>query len=153
MEGNPPPTRVVVNASKKGEHWTKAWESPEVVIETALGLLKDSNLVPLRPGTKPRFLVKERFDARTFVVFDLSYDHYDPDTAHEDQTELPVLIVYLGEKQNVYCAAGGMSRIINRMVREVHNDTGLGSRPPFSVDHADGNVPRYHKPRTSTPPS
>ena len=76
MDGNPPPTRVVVNASRKGQHWAETWESPEEVIKTALGLIKDSNLVSLHPGTKPQFLVKERFDARTFVVFNLSYDQY-----------------------------------------------------------------------------
>jgi len=101
------PTRVVVHASRKGQHWTKAWESPEAVIDIALGLVKESNLVPLDSAMPlPRFLVKERFDARTFVVFDIFHDLYDPETAHEDQTCLPVVLVYLGEKQSVNFTGG-----------------------------------------------
>jgi hypothetical protein len=45
MDGKPLPTRVVVHASRKGVHWIRAWESPEEVIDIALGLVKESKLV------------------------------------------------------------------------------------------------------------
>ncbi len=148
MEGEPQPTRVVVHASTKGQHWTKAWESPEDVIEIALGLVKESGLAP--PDSHkplPRFLVKERYNTRIFVVFDIFHDLYDPDTAHIDLTNLPVILVYLGKTQNVRSVGSAMCNVINKLVRDVHDDTGLGSRPPFSVDHMDGNIPRYCNPR------
>lgn len=91
--------------------------------------------------------MKERFDARTFLVFDIFSDLYDPDTAHEDQTDFNAVLVSLSENQTVNPIPEGMVKDINRMVRDIHNDTGLGSRPPFSVDHANGKIPRYGKPR------
>ncbi|KJZ68999.1 hypothetical protein HIM_11615 [Hirsutella minnesotensis 3608] len=96
---------------------------------------------------KPRLLVKERWTARTFVVFDLFNNSYNPDTAHTDQDEISVIQVSLSEKESVNLAATGVRKIINNKVREIHNDTGFGSRPPFSVDHTDGKVPRYYNPR------
>jgi len=148
MEREIQPTRVVVNASNKGQHWAKAWDSPEEVINIALGLIKESNLISLDDEPlEPRFLVKERWNARTFIVFDIFHDLYDPDTAHIDQKDLPVILVYLSEKKSVNLAVGGMGKVINDKIREIHNDTGLGSRPPFTVDHIDGKVPRYYNPR------
>ncbi len=148
MEREPQPTRVLVHVSRKGPHWAKAWESPEDVISIALELVKESSLAPPDSNEPlPRFLVKERWNVRAFVIFDIFHGLYDPDTAHIDQTNLPVILVYLGKKQTVGPVASGMSNVINNLVRDVHNDTGLGSRPPFSVDHRDGNIPRYFQPR------
>lgn len=42
-----------------------------------------------------------------------------------------------------------MENKVNGDIRALHNATGLGSRPPFEIDHSDGKVPFYPNPRTS----
>lgn len=142
-------TRVLVHASSKGQYLQKAWDSPDEVIGLALELLRKSDLVSLNTDDppKPLFLAKERISTRAFIVFDIFHDSYDPDTAHLDSNELPVIGVYLGSKESVSFLQSDMAKFINDKVRDIHNDTGLGSRPPFSVDYTDGKVPVYWNPR------
>ncbi|KJZ71576.1 hypothetical protein HIM_09045 [Hirsutella minnesotensis 3608] len=146
--GLPQPMRVVVNASKKGQYWALAWDSPEEVISIAIRLIEGKfiSLDPKNPPN-PQFLVKERWTSRTFVVFDLFNSAYDPDTAHVDENDISVVQVSLSEKETTDEATAGVRKVINNKIREIHNDTGRGSRPPFSVDHAEGKVPRYYNPR------
>ncbi|PNY20399.1 Uncharacterized protein TCAP_07425 [Tolypocladium capitatum] len=37
---------------------------------------------------------------------------------------------------------------VNRDIRAIYKSTGLGSRPPFNVDHSEGRVPFYNNPRS-----
>ncbi|KID94941.1 hypothetical protein MAJ_09070, partial [Metarhizium majus ARSEF 297] len=144
--------RVLVSVSSKSPYWSEAWESSLQVIETALGLLKESKLVcsDNAEHAKPRFLVKERWNVRTFIVFDIFHDTYDPDTAHiSGQNDLPVISVFLGETISMNVASSFVENEVNRKVQEIHDATGIGSRPPFSVDHMNGNVPCYPNPRTT----
>lgn len=150
MEREQRALRVLIYASSKGQYREKAWDCPEAVIDHALQLLQKSDLdVPLDPANPavPLFLVKERMQARTWVVFDIFHDNYKPDTAHVDFDEIPVIGVYLCSKESVSFLHSGMSKVVNAKVREIHDDTGLGSRPPFSVDRTDGKVPCYYNPR------
>lgn len=149
MENKQQPTRILVHASSKGQYLQKAWDSPDEVIDVALQLLRESDLVsiPTDDPPKPLFIVKERTSTRAFLVFDIFHDSYDPDTAHVDSTELPVIGVYLSGKESVSTMRSGMAKVINDKVRDIHNDTGLGSRPPFSVDYTDGKSPVYWNPR------
>jgi hypothetical protein len=83
------------------------------------------------------FLAKEKWDLRGFIVFDMFNDGYDPDKAHlEEQNNLSVISVFQNERVSV--AGKPLAEKVNKDIRDLHNSTGLGSRPPFSADHADG---------------
>ena len=83
-------------------------------------------------------------------MFDVYHDNYDPDRAHmHGQDDLPVIEVYLSRKQIARTAGTPTANKDNRDVRALHNATGPGSRPPFSVDHSEGKVPFYNNPRSS----
>lgn len=45
--------------------------------------------------------------AFAFVVFDMFHDSYDPDAAHLDQKDLPVIGVYLSSKESVSFVQSG----------------------------------------------
>ncbi|TWU77384.1 hypothetical protein ED733_006057 [Metarhizium rileyi] len=143
--------RILVSVSSKSPYWSEAWESSLQVIKAALGLLEESKLICSdgNEHAKPRFLVKERWNVRTFIVFDMFYDTYDPNTAHlPSQNNLPVNSVFLGEKISMSVASNLVENEVNRRVQEIHDATGIGSRPPFSVDHMSGNMPCYTNSRT-----
>lgn len=75
---------------------------------------------------------------------------YDPDSAHlPEQNDLPVIVVYPQREKASFAGAPQRNRV-NKQVQELHNSTGLGSRPPFAVDHADGKVPCYPNPRVGS---
>lgn len=143
--------RVIISVSSKSPYWSEAWESSFEVCQVALELIEKSKLISFDTGELPKskFLVKERWNVRTFVVFDIFHDAYDPDEAHlPGHNDLPVIVVYLGQKTSTSVASSLVEGEVNRRVREIHDVTGLGSRPPFSIDHMDGNVPCYTNPRT-----
>jgi hypothetical protein len=101
-----------------------------------------------------KFLATERWDIRTYIVFDVFHDSYDPDNAHlPGENDLPVISVFLSQKESASIAGRPIANKVNRDIRALHNATGPGSRPPFFVDHADGQVPFYPNPRTSHTPS
>jgi len=143
------PIRVLVAVSSKSPHWSTAWTSSEVVINLALELVIKHQLITCDINTPYQLLATERWNRRTFLVFDLFHDLYDPDSAHlPGQNILPVISVSLYEKKEVANLAGTpMSNQVNRDLQKLHNSTGIGSRPPFVVDHANGNVPTYRRPR------
>lgn len=91
---------------------------------------------------------------RIYIVFDLFHDAYNPDKAHlPSEYDLPVISVFLSQQESASIAGRPMANKVNSDIRALHNATGLGSRPPFFVDHADGKVPFYPNPRTSCTPS
>lgn len=144
--------RVVIIVSKRSPHWLKAWASAEEMVTIALRLMQEQQLIP--PGVQDhpstiRVLAKERWDLRTFIVFDIFHDTYNPDTAHlPGQNDLPVISVFLGKNESVTVAGPQLMNKVNGDIRAIHNATGPGSRPPFVVDHSEGKVPFYPNPRT-----
>ncbi|KAJ0158284.1 hypothetical protein CTA2_11936 [Colletotrichum tanaceti] len=152
--GERTPRRVVVAVSRKSPHWAKAWASGEEMVALALRLMEEKHLIP--PGLTPddpcavKLLATERWDIRTYVVFDVFHDTYDPDTAHlPGENDLPVISVFLGRTESAGIAGRPMANKVNSDVRALHNSTGPDSRLSFFVDHADGKVPFYPNPRTS----
>ncbi|POR36999.1 Uncharacterized protein TPAR_02801 [Tolypocladium paradoxum] len=144
------PKRVLVSVSRKSPYWTSAWTSSEEVIRVALQLMKENNMVSLAPDDPSSylFLAKERWDSQTYLVFDIFHDTYDPDNAHlPGQNDLSVISVFLHQKESVSDAGKMLENKVNKDLRSLHNSTGLGSRPPFTVDHADGMWPTYLNPR------
>lgn len=72
-----------------------------------------------------------------------------PQTAHlSGENNLPVVAVFFGAHEKAFVAGPPMANKVNADLRAVHNSTGVGSEPPFFVDHADGAVPVYYNPRT-----
>ncbi|KAJ2892368.1 hypothetical protein MKZ38_009944 [Zalerion maritima] len=148
--------RVLIVVSRTSPHWFKAWTSSEELITIALELMQEKQLISLdtqNDASVIRFLAKERWDLRTFIVFDIFHDTYNPDEAHlPDQNDLPVISVFLGQKESTSIAGRPMANKVNSDIRALHNATGPGSRPPFAIDHIDGKVPFYPNPRTSCTP-
>lgn len=154
QRGERSPKRVVIAVSRKSPHWAKAWVFGEELIALALRLMEEKHIIS--PNITPndpdavRLLATERWDIRTYIVFDVFHGTYDPDTAHlPGENDLPVISVFLGQKESAGVAGRPMANKVNSDIRALHNSTGLGSRPPFFVDHADGKVPFYPNPRTS----
>lgn len=88
-------------------------------------------------------LVKERWTSRLWIVLDVFNTSYDPDCAHlPEKNDLPVSMVSLSEKDAVTTSEFIQDKV-NRAVREAHYVHGDGSRPPFVIDHANGNIPTY----------
>lgn len=147
--------RVLILVSRKSPHWVAAWESSEELVTIALNILEEKGFLPSSDAagnnhSEIRFLAKERWDLRTFIVFDIFHDTYNPDTAHlAGQDNLPVILVSFGKKETASVAGTPMRNKVNSDIRALHNSTGPGSRPPFAVDHADGHVPFYTNPRDS----
>ncbi|KAI0839344.1 hypothetical protein F5Y06DRAFT_20075 [Hypoxylon sp. FL0890] len=142
-------TRIFVSVSSTSSHFEKAWDSPEIIIQFALDLIKRCNLVSYEKPPNPQFLAKERWH-RIHIVFDIFNDKYDSTTAHlPNQNDLPVIAVYLGGNSNsANIALKGIKDQVNEEIRNLHDWNGHGSQPPFAVDHANGNVPTYPNPRT-----
>ncbi|KND93255.1 hypothetical protein TOPH_02395 [Tolypocladium ophioglossoides CBS 100239] len=152
VEGSKAPKRVLVVVSPKSPHWHAAWDSSDELVAVAFALLQQTQLIPQdaqNDSSTVRLLAKERWDVRRFLVFDLFHKTYNADTAHQaDQDDLPVISVFFGKKESISAAGRPMANKVNADIRAIHNSTGLGSRPPFEVDHADGKVPFYNNPRS-----
>lgn len=144
--------RVLIVVSPASRCWSKAWTSSKELITIALRVLQQEELIPsdAHSDSSPiTLLATERWDLRTFIVFDIFHDTYDPDTAHlPGCNDLPVVWVFFGRDERANVAGKPMENKVNNDIRALHDATGLGSRPPFVVDHADGKVPVYLNPRT-----
>ena len=145
--------RVFVSVSPKSPHYNVAWKSPDEMVRIALALIKERDLITLDNAPAPLLLGIERWH-RIHLVFDI-YNHlYDPDRAHlPNQNDLRVIEVYLsgvhGEgKAIVRDADKRRETEVNEKIRELHDWNGIGSKPPFIADHANGNVPTYPNPRS-----
>ncbi|KAL1845444.1 hypothetical protein VTK73DRAFT_557 [Phialemonium thermophilum] len=136
--------RVLIVVSRTSNYWAEAWTAPANLMSTSLRLLQDQELIPpttLDDPSAVTFVAKERWDVRTFLVLDIWHAAYDPDTAHlPGQNELPVVVVSFGrgEAATAYRAGTPTENRVDRELRDLHDRTGPGSRPPFEVDHADG---------------
>ncbi|GJC94549.1 hypothetical protein ColKHC_03375 [Colletotrichum higginsianum] len=89
----------------KSPYWAKAWVSGEELIALALRLMEEKHLIS--PNITPndpdavKLLATERWDIRTYIVFDVFHDTYDPDTAHlSAEDHLPVISVFLSQKDS-----------------------------------------------------
>lgn len=75
------PRRFFVSVSAKSRHWSQTCESAQAVIEIALALARENNLVDLDTGD-PKLLIEERWSSRTHFVFEIHHDTYDSERAH-----------------------------------------------------------------------
>jgi len=151
--GNTEPRRVLVSVSRKSPHYSNAWTSCQEVIHVALRVMSEQGMIASTPDDVLQYqlLATERWDLRTYIVFDMFNELYDPDTAHlPGRNDLPVISVFLhgSGKQDASTAGKPIESWVNREIRDIHNSTGPQSRPPFKIDHANGNVPYYPNPRT-----
>lgn len=129
-EGSKAPKRILIIISPKSPHWHTAWDSSDELVAVAFALLQQTQFIPRDTQN----------DSSTVNA----------DTAHQaDQVDLPVISVFFGKKESIRAAGRPMANKVNADIRAIHNSTGLGSRPPFAVDHADGKVPFYDHPRSS----
>lgn len=143
--------RVFVSVSSRSPLFHAAWKDPQSVMQGALDLIIQQGLNPT--DTSPRLLAVERWN-RIHLVFDLGHNTYEPETEHlPGQNDLVVLAVYLGgnghvSTQAVTAASTSLQDEVNKQIRELHDWTGIGSQPPFIIDHANGEVPNFPHPRT-----
>jgi hypothetical protein len=140
------PIRIFVSISPKSSLHDAAWESPDTIIQAALDLVRKHDLVAGAPA--PRLLAKERWH-RIHIVFDIFNDDYEPDKAHlSGQNDLPVIAVYLSDQERAGIANNALAKRVNEEIRNFHDWTGIGSQAPFTIDHANGNIPTYPNPRS-----
>ncbi|KAI0381490.1 hypothetical protein F5Y04DRAFT_62441 [Hypomontagnella monticulosa] len=144
------PMRITVNVSCKHNLWSKAWDTPTEVIEAACGVLKEEHLVDTVELSDIRFIAKERWQPITFIVFDIFHTTYRPETAHiASHNTLPVVMVYFNNNTKAMAAPKLIEDKVNEEVRDIHDNTGLGSQPPYAIDHMNGNIPSYPRPRST----
>jgi hypothetical protein len=95
--------RVLILVSRRSPHWVAAWDSSEELVTIALNILEEKGFIPSDVGNSHsaiRFLAKERWDVRTFIVFDIFHDTYNPDKAHlAGQDNLPVILAPLARRK------------------------------------------------------
>lgn len=152
-QGTKAARRVFVSISNKSCHWSRAWESSEAIIELAVAYIKKSDPAALNAekALEPTFLIRERWTSRIWIVFDLFNNAYDPENAHlPEHNDLPVTMVSFGERDVVSPASTIIEDRVNKAVQDAHDLHGIGSHPPFSIDHSNGNVPTYPNPRSNT---
>lgn len=141
---------VFVSILVRSGYWLRAWDHSEEVINAAVVCIKDNGAAVFSADMPPRLrmLVKERWTKRLWIVFDIFNDAYDPDKAHLlKMNDLPVIMVSLSEK-DVITISKLIEGKVNDSVREAHDVHGVGSRPPFIVDHTNGQILTYLNPRT-----
>ena len=98
-----------------------------------------------------KFMAKEMWGTLNFFIFDIFNDDYDSNTAHlEGKNDLPVITVRFSKKKETAQVEGlPIQARVNQQLRQLHDNEGHGSEPPFYVDHTNGKVPTYPKPRTA----
>jgi hypothetical protein len=130
---------------QSSRHWLK---SDTEVIDAALQLILQKeawNQIDYR------FMAKEMWGTVSFFIFDIFNGGYDWNTAYlEGKNDLPVIAVRFSKKKETALVEGPFIRVrVKQQLRQLHNDEGYGSKPPFYVDHTNGKVPTYPKPRTA----
>ena len=141
--------RFFVMISTTSQHWSQACDSTEVAIDIALQLAKEKNLVN-QDLQSPKLIAVEKWVARTHIVFDVLHHAYDSKTAHlPNESRLPVIQVTLSRIDSVQSATEGIEKRINAEVQETHRLHPEGMEPPFIIDHTNGSVPCYKRPRAS----
>ncbi|KAK7972425.1 hypothetical protein PG988_006559 [Apiospora saccharicola] len=147
------PKRVFVSVSPKNSYYPGAWMSPDAIVSQAIDLIQKNGLITPTEPPIPRILLQERWN-RIHIVFDVFNNSYDPETAHLlGLNDLDVLEVYFSaqggvDTKHTAIAKSGLQAEVNKQLREIHDWTGVGSQPPFIVDHSNGHVPTYSHPRT-----
>jgi hypothetical protein len=145
------PKRVLISVGSKSSYLSEAWDQPEEMIQTSLRILLEKKALSPSPADV-LYVAKERWGPRTHIVFDIFNHDYDPDVAHiEGRNDLPVITIFFTRGTDVVVSDAGMpvANAVNKGIRDIHDLEGLNSRPPFSTDHANGNVPTYPNPRVT----
>lgn len=145
--------RVFVSVSQNSPLFNAAWDDPESVVADALHLVQRHGLVSSNVTPASQLLAVERWN-RIHLVFDIDHSAYDAETAHlPGQNNLTVLAVQFSGKgsagtETARLASSNLADEVNREIQEIHDLSGIGSQPPFIIDHANGKVPVYPNPRT-----
>ncbi|KAI0477271.1 hypothetical protein GGR56DRAFT_636565 [Xylariaceae sp. FL0804] len=168
--------RIFVRITDRHAAYEYAWDSPDRVIQAALDLVrKQQDLIPRAAAAAAAaaplllLLAKERTPSRVDIIFDVCNDAFDPERAHlpGEHNDLPVVAVFLGggrgravgvglvntdtdtdiDSERAARADAGLEGRVNQAVRNHHDMNGVGSRPPFAVDHVSGGIPKYWSPR------
>ena len=142
-------TRILVIISRASSHWDTR-RQPEAIEKAIFALAQSHEVLHLDPETcNIRFIAEERWDTRVFLIFDINNSHYESSTAHlPGQNDLSVIVVHLSKKETMYQASPQTRNKVNNDLRMLHKSSGIGSEPPFDVDHTDGNIPFYLNPRS-----
>jgi hypothetical protein len=152
METKGPAKRVLISIGSQSSYLPEAWDQPEKMIKITLVLLEKEMMLSPNYPADVLYVARERWGPRTHIVFDIFNVAYDPDMAHiEGQNDLSVIAVFFTRKEDVTVSNAGMpvANHVNKEVRDIHDLTGPKSRPPFSIDHADGKIPSYPNPRVT----
>ncbi|KAI9891858.1 MAG: hypothetical protein M1814_002243 [Vezdaea aestivalis] len=134
------PTRVVVIVRRKSTLWQVSSSTPEKVIEQAVSALRMKT-------DDAKFLVHEKWDRHTIMVFDLFHTSYQPVNGHHCQDLPVVLVFYTHRADKAYVAPQFHRNDTNKQVSEHHNLNGWDRKPPYIADHTFSSIPTYPNPR------
>ncbi|KAG8406075.1 hypothetical protein J3459_017455 [Metarhizium acridum] len=139
--------RVFVAVTNLHPLHVASWDSPDKVFQHALKLLQNTGLVATE-NPDYQFIAKERYN-KIFFIYDIGNVNFRLATAHlPGDNDLPVLCVTLGKEEHVQAASRPVENQVNLRLREIYECHGYDAHPPFSIDHANGNIPTYTSPRT-----
>lgn len=151
-ENDPSPIRVLIIV----KHASQRWATDDAqVIDAALHLVSQvhhrGQEIWTRRGHK--LIAKEMWECFNCLVVDVAHDEYNWNTAHlEGENDLPVITVrFSGKKETASIEGAAITTRVNQELRQLHDNEGYDSKPPFFVDHTNGRVPTYPKPRTVLP--
>jgi len=152
METESPARRVFISVGSKSSYLSRAYDQPIEMITLSLELLKERMGFSADYDRDVLYVARERSGIRTHIVFDIFNVGYDSSTAHiEGENDLPVISIFFtrGEEVTVDEAAMPVANSVNKEIRDIHDLEGIRSKPPFSIDRADGKIPTYTHPRVT----
>ena len=138
------PVRVLIIIRKLNKYFNR---SDADVKEIALQHLNEKDALYL-DEKDAKTLVIAKWPSVTTIVFDLFYNRYDFQKAHNADV-IDVIAIDFGPKQNPkIMRLSDIKRYeVNASVAESHRLHGFEVQPPLLEDYRDGNVPAYFNPR------
>ena len=144
----PGPLRVLVIVSQRSALMSRARESPQDLLPSAIRLLKKNKITKdSETQVETRMVAVQKWKTRVFLVFVIAHVEYDATLGHlPEHNRLPVVVAYFSKKRTAYAANPWVTRRVNHDVAMLHNANGFNSLPPFVEDHTQGK-PQYQNPR------
>lgn len=152
METKSSAKRVCISVGSMSSHLSRAYDQPIEMITLSLELLKERMGLLADHDRDVLYVARERSGIRTHIIFDLFNVGYESSTAHiKGKNDLPVISIFCtrGEEVTVGEAVVLVANSVNKQIRDIHDLEGIGSKPPFSIDRADGKIPTYPRPRVT----
>lgn len=133
------PCRMWISLSLKSPHWNDP--------DSVLNVILESIPARIDATTDIRFLAKQTWPKRCFLIYDLFNAEYDYMRGHFlEMNTLPIIWIQSGKEMTFREAPPKLSEQVNHEVARMHNVNGFVP-PPYTEDHCNGAVPVYYNAR------